>query len=145
MKLKYENDGKLIELEAPIHTDVTSKTKNAFLEKLKDLKIDPLEEEKAEAYKGVVYNSKDEIDLTKSDLGTLMKASVVSKKVSDIEIIKKNDEVTIELFKFIVDWRRMSQEQRDMFDVPATSELWQNQDIVGMNKEVTLFRSKAGI
>lgn len=124
------------EFEIQIKKVVSSKTKVDFINAIQNLKDDPIINESIDILSKQDYDIKDEAG--KVNLGDMLKYAKLNKKFSP-EIQKENDLIAIDCFKVIIDTKQLTTEQKEAINTPNNSEFWQEQDIIGVTKEVNSF------
>lgn len=124
------------EFEIQIKKVVSSKTKVDFIKAIENLKNDPIIDESIEILAKQDYDVKDEAG--KVNLGDMLKFSKLQKRFS-ADIQEHNDKVFIDCFKAIIDVKQLTTEQKEAISTANNSEFWQDQDIIGITREVNSF------
>lgn len=135
MKFYYQDGNTEKDFEVPIHGRVTSKLKEDFITKLGELEQDKLYTEQIEALAGYTGTETDP-----SSLVSLLKFNQLQKVAPDINTIKHNDDVYIDLIKIITDTRKLEEQYKTYLETANNSEFWQSQDMNDIIKQVVSFR-----
>lgn len=140
--MKLEWQGKTIEIATV--SKITPKIRVEFVEIMRELKTDEVDEQKRKILESFVPTSDPE-KVQIVNLKPLFEFALLQKKFASPETIYHNDLVFIRAFKKIIDFSKVPEDWKELIQLDEESEFWQSQDIVEITKEIESFRAKIGI